>query len=94
MLADVAHAGCAEQRVDQGVREDVGVGVAVEAAVVLDLDTPDHEPPARGEAVAVVADAGERGHSLAPIGSRRRSRPSNTHSSPTPSSERSSSAWS
>ena len=55
--ADVAAAGGAEQRVDHRVGEDVGVGVAGEAALVLDLDAAEDEPAALGEAVAVVADA-------------------------------------
>ena len=54
--ADVADAGGAEQRVDHGVGEDVSVGVALEAALVLDLDPAEDQPAAGGEAVAVVAD--------------------------------------
>ena len=54
--ADVAAAGGAEQGVDHRVGEHVGVGVAGEAARVLDLDPAEDEPAALGEAVAVVAD--------------------------------------
>ena len=55
--ADVAHAGGAEQGVDHRVGEHVGVGVAGEAALVLDLDPAEDQAPPLGEAVAVVADA-------------------------------------
>ena len=44
VLADVAEARGAEQRVDHGVREHVGVGVPVEAALVLDLDAAEDQP--------------------------------------------------
>src|SRR5665811_1202495 len=55
--ADVAAAGGAQQRVDHRVGEHVGVGVAAEAARVLDLHTAQDQRPALGEAVTVVADA-------------------------------------
>ena len=48
--------GGAEQGVDHRVGEHVGVGVAGEAALVLDLDPAEDQPAALGEAVAVVAD--------------------------------------
>ena len=47
VLADVAEAGGAEQRVDHRVGEHVGVGVPVEAALVRDLDAAEHQPAAR-----------------------------------------------
>jgi hypothetical protein len=59
--AEVAEAGGAEQRVDHGMGEDVGVGVAGEAALVLDLDPAEDERAAVVEAVAVVADP-DRAH--------------------------------
>ena len=54
--ADVALAGGAEQGVDHGVGEHVGVGVPGEAARVIDLDPAEDEAAPLGEAVAVVAD--------------------------------------
>ena len=54
--AEVAEPGRAEQRVDHGVGDHVGVGVALEPSVVLDLDPAEDQPPPGGEAVAVVAD--------------------------------------
>ena len=90
-LADVAEAAGAEQRVDHRVGEHVGVGVAGEAALVLDLDPADHQAVALDEAVAVVADSDPQPHQVlaspesrtsdrrrSPSGSRRRSRPSKT----------------
>ena len=56
-LAEVAEPAGAEQGVDHRVGEDVGVGVAGEAAVVLDLDPAEHQRLALDQAVAVVADA-------------------------------------
>jgi len=58
LLSDVAERRGPEQRVDDRVRQDVGVGVAVEAHVGLDLHAPEHEPPAGGKPVAVIADSG------------------------------------
>ena len=54
--ADVAPARGAEQRVDHRVGEDVGVGVAGQTALVLDLDPAEDQASTLGEAVAVVAD--------------------------------------
>ena len=80
--ADVPQPGRPEHGVDHGVREDVGVGVALEADLVRNLDAAQHEPAPRGEAVGVVADpdpGAHRGSSQAhPSGSSRRSRRSNT----------------
>ena len=72
--------GRAEQRVDDRVGEHVGVGVAGQAAVVLDAHAAEDQRPPLGEAVRVLADAGRDAHD-APIGSSRRSRPSKTQSS-------------
>ena len=52
--------GGAEEGVDDGVGQDVGVGVAGEPAVVGHVDAAEDEPPAGREAVAVPADAGRR----------------------------------
>ena len=91
VLADVAHRGGAEQRVDDRMGQHVGVGVAVEAELVRDGDPAEDERAPGHEPVRVPADARDAGH---PIGSRRRSRRAKTASSLTPSSPRSSSAWS
>ena len=53
--ADVALAKRPEHRVGQRVGEYVGVGVAEQPAIVLDLDTAEHEPATLGERVHVVA---------------------------------------
>src|SRR6478672_7439072 len=91
--ADVAAAGGAEDGVDHGVDEDVRVGVAGEAAGMVDLDPAQNQAPALGEAVAVIADAD---HGLQPTrlpsGARRRCRRSKTQISPTPRSSRKSTA--
>ena len=71
VLADVAHRGGAEQRVDDRVGEHVGVGVAVEAELVRDGDPAEDERAPGHEPVRVPADARDARH---PIGSRRRSR--------------------
>ena len=68
VLADVAQPRGAEQRVADRVQQHVGVGVAVEALVVRDLDAADHQlaarrpararrSPARSSCVASVQDA-------------------------------------
>ena len=92
-VADVAEPGGAEQGVDHRVGEDVGVGVAGEAAVVLDLDPAEHKPLALHEAVAVVASPDRIANPAAhPSGSSLRLRPSNTQISFTPISPRNSTA--
>jgi transposase InsO family protein len=62
VLADIAEPGGPEQRIDDRVRENVGIGVPVEAALLRDRDAAEHQPPAVGEPVAVVADPAHRGH--------------------------------
>ena len=89
VLADVAEPGRAEQRVDDRVREHVGVGVAREAALAGDLDAAEDQRPPVREAMRVDADPAAHAQ---PIGSSRRSRPSNTQISVTPTCSSSSSA--
>src|SRR5262249_42086755 len=59
VLADVSQAGGAKQRVDHRVRQHVGVGMPVQAALAGNLNAADHESPPRAQAVAVIADAGQ-----------------------------------
>jgi len=56
-LADVGEAGGAGEGVDEGVEDDVGIGVAVEALGVGDGDVREDEGPSGGGAVEVVAEA-------------------------------------
>src|ERR1700722_16033216 len=83
VLADVTKAGSTQQSVNHRVREHVGVGMAVKAKLAGDLNAAQDESAPWGQPVGVVADAAERRHRAmpAPIGSKRRSRRSNTHSS-------------
>ena len=89
VLADVAQPGRPQQRVHDRVREDVGVGVAGQAQLVLDAHAAEDQRAALDQAVGVVAQAD---HHVAPIGSVRRSRRSKTVSSSTPTSSSISSA--
>src|ERR1035441_10356465 len=57
VLADVAQSARAEQCVDDGMAENIGIGVALGAAVVLDGHTADDQRPAGHEPVAVISDA-------------------------------------
>ena len=75
MRADVVHAGGAEQRVAERVADDVGVGVALEAVRVRDLDAAEHERQARAPGGARRRPC-RRG--AQPSGTSRRSRPRNT----------------
>ena len=75
--AEVAEPGSPEHGVDHGVGEDVGVGMAVQADLVWDLDAAEHEPASRGEPVGVVADP-DPGANAHPSGSSRRFRRSKT----------------
>ena len=93
VLADVAQPGGAEERVHDGVREDVGVGVPKEAAVVRDLDAAEDELAPFHESVGVPADAGSRRRVHgAPSGTSRRLRRSKTAISDTPTASSASSA--
>ncbi len=74
MRPDVVHAGGAEQRVAERVTDDVGVGVALEAVGVRDLDAAEHERHARARAGARRRPC-RRG--AQPSGTSRRSRPLN-----------------
>ncbi len=76
--SDVAEPGSPEHGVDHGVGEDVGVGMAVQADLMWDLDATEHEPASRGEPVGVVADPDAQGPEAHPSGSSRRFRRSKT----------------
>src|ERR687898_2044345 len=58
MLADVAQRGRTEDRVGDGVEQDIGVGMPVQPPIVRDLDPAEDQTPSRREAMSVVADAG------------------------------------
>ena len=58
MLADVARADRAEQRVRDRVRENVCVGMTFQSAWVRDLHAAENQFSPFDEAVNVVADAG------------------------------------
>src|SRR4029077_18640136 len=65
MLANVAGADRAEQRVGDRVREDVGVRVSLQSARVRDLDAAQYQFQSIGETMDVVTDAGpNHAHSL------------------------------
>ena len=51
MVAEVAYAGCAQQRVGDGVGNDVGIAVTDEPAGARELDSSEDEPP-----TGVIAD--------------------------------------
>src|SRR5262249_43521611 len=61
-LPEVPEPAGAQQGVDHRMGEDVGVRVPRETAIVLDLDPPDQQSLALGEAVAVVPDADPQRH--------------------------------
>ena len=56
-LADVAERCRPEERIGDGVEEDVGITVAEGHPIVRDRNPPEHERRARPEAVGVVAEA-------------------------------------
>ena len=55
VLADVAEAGGAQQRIADGVQQHIGVGMAIEPFLVLDLDAADHQLAAVDQWVHVEA---------------------------------------
>ena len=56
MLTDVRQATRGEDRVAQCVGDDVAIGVADEALLVVDLDRPEHERSTGPEAVRIDAE--------------------------------------
>lgn len=60
MLADVAEPRCAEERVGDGVQDNVGVAVPGEAASMRHFDAAKHDRSLAGEAVNVEARTGAR----------------------------------
>ena len=69
---DVVQAGGAEQRVAEGVADDVGVGVPLEAVGVRDLDAAEYERQARDEPVRVECRADAQLSQAVPRGARGR----------------------
>src|SRR4051794_21578634 len=105
-LAEAPQCKCSEQGVDDGMGQAAGAGAPRQPAVVLDLDSTDHEALSLDEPMAVVTGSDPQRHqapsspaldtwpapSRPPSGSSRRSRWSNTEMASTPRSERSSRA--
>ena len=57
MCADIAERSCAQERITDGMREDVAVGVANRTFIERESDAADDERAAFGKAVQIVADA-------------------------------------
>src|SRR5271156_108734 len=74
MTAEVAGTEGAQYRIGERMGGDVGVGMAAQSLIVLDLDAAEHEPPSRFERVKIeaVAYAISRRHCTKP---RARTRP-------------------
>ncbi|MEY2505536.1 MAG: hypothetical protein QOG27_1816, partial [Verrucomicrobiota bacterium] len=54
MMADIAFADCAEQRIGNGVTKDVRIRMALEAAFEWNLNPAEDQLPIRGEPMSVV----------------------------------------
>ena len=65
MLTDVTQGGRAEECVDDGMEQDIGVGMPVQPPVVRDLDAAENQAPSRSKAMSVVADTDPKGGSCA-----------------------------
>lgn len=63
MRTDVAEGGGAEEGIDDGVKEDICIGVAGEAGGVRDQDSAEKERAGKIEAVGIVAVADAEAHS-------------------------------
>jgi hypothetical protein len=57
MLADIACANCAEQRIRDSVRQNVRVRVSFESARVRNLNTAQNKFSSSGEPMHIVADS-------------------------------------
>jgi hypothetical protein len=57
VIADIAEAGGAQERIGDGVQHDVGVGMAGEPARMVDTHAAQNERPARDEPMRIVASA-------------------------------------
>jgi hypothetical protein len=64
MRANVAEAGGAEERIANGVREDVAVGMPDRPFAEGNYDAADDEIAASGEAMQVVANSAAKAHDL------------------------------
>ena len=62
MLADIAIGYGAEKGVGQGVQHDVGIGMALQGAVVGDLDAAQGDVVAIAKSVDIEAGAGSDFH--------------------------------
>ena len=71
MTADVAETCSAEQRIADGMEQDIGVGVAEQTFFMGDLDAAHHELSAFNQAVDIVTVAYSHGHFLFRISSAR-----------------------
>ena len=74
MAAEVAERERAEQRLGHGVREHVGVGVAVEPRLRRHRDASEHERAAGDERVQVEAEADPRHRGFRRVGRAPRAR--------------------
>ena len=61
MLADIAGADCAQHRVGDRMREDIGIGMSFEAARVRDRDSAKNQLSIFGEAMCVVTNSATDG---------------------------------
>src|SRR5204863_3206140 len=52
---DIARGGCAEDRIGDGVADDIGIGVATQAALEGNRHTAEHERTAIDDSMQVVA---------------------------------------
>ena len=57
VVADVAHIGCSEDSVADGMDEDVGVGMAEQSMCVLQLNATEPEVASFNKFVDIVAEA-------------------------------------
>jgi hypothetical protein len=64
MRANVAEAGRAEERIANGVREDVAIGMPDRPLAEGNYDAADDEIAASGEAMQVVANSAAKAHDL------------------------------
>lgn len=68
MRTDVAERGRAQKRVDDGMYQDIGVGMALEPGFAGESDTAENKTPAFLETVGIISDADSQryGHRFTP----------------------------
>jgi hypothetical protein len=57
VVSDIPFSCCAQERVGDGMREDIGVGMTVETAIVKDFNSAKDQLAAFGETMHIISNS-------------------------------------